>query len=135
MNQVKTYIDKSSIEGIGLFAGEFISKGTLIWKLNSTIDRIYTRNEYNKLKQEWSEIELSYFNRYVFEDKDFLYFCGDDAKYCNHSYTPNTSGIEEQIALVDINKGEEITCNYSEINNNEEPWSEEEFKILKSYKD
>jgi len=31
---VKTYLDKSKIRGIGLFADEFIPKGTLIWKFN-----------------------------------------------------------------------------------------------------
>ncbi len=135
MNLVKTYIDRSEIEGIGMFAGQFIPKGTLIWKLNSDIDLIYPRNNYDELSKNWSEIEKHYFNRYVFEDSENYYFCSDDAKYCNHSFTPNTGGIEEQIALRDINIGEEITCNYAEINNNEkECWNEEEFKTLISHK-
>src|SRR5436190_11539229 len=32
---VKTYLDKSPISGIGLFAAEPIEEGTLVWKLSN----------------------------------------------------------------------------------------------------
>ena len=45
-----------------------------------------------------------------------LTFCGDNAKYVNHSETPNgitsPENYELEIAGVDINIGDEITSNY-----------------------
>ena len=43
---VKTYINKSKIHGFGLFAGENIKKGTVIWKFNPVIDRKFNRKLY-----------------------------------------------------------------------------------------
>ena len=128
MNQVKTYIDKSSIEGIGLFAGEFIPKGTLIWK-PSGLDRIYTKDEYENIKI--SDFEKDYMKRYTFGKGDLRIFCSDEMRYCNHSDTnPNLGGYLTQIALRDIQPGEEITQDYSELTEN---FTEEEFKELTSY--
>ncbi len=48
-------------------------------------------------------------------------FCGDDARYFNHSDTPNTRGEEsedgygETYALRDIEAGEELTGDYNEF--------------------
>jgi len=39
---IKTYLDKSPIHGIGVFAGEFIKKGTQVWEFNPLIDIILT---------------------------------------------------------------------------------------------
>ena len=40
---VKTYLDKSSIHGVGVFAGETIRKDQKIWRLVYGLDRFYTR--------------------------------------------------------------------------------------------
>lgn len=128
MNQVKTYIDKSKIEGIGLFAAEFIPKGTLIWKC-SGLDTEYTESELTELCL--NEIELHYFKRYEFGRNGIYIFCADDAKFCNHSYNANTKGYPQQYAIRDIKTGEEITCNYDNINDN---FDGEEFKTLTSFK-
>ncbi len=49
---VKTYIDTSSIHGIGIFAAEFIAKDTKIWVLNSDIDLLLTE----EVIQSFSEV-------------------------------------------------------------------------------
>ncbi len=128
MNQVRTYIDKSLIEGIGLFAAEFIPKGTLIWKF-SGLDQQFTKEELGS--KNLTDIEKSYFKRYEFGKDDIYIFCSDDAKYCNHADEPNTYGYPEQYALKDIQTNEEITCNYGWIN---EDFDESEFNILVSFK-
>lgn len=132
MNLIKTYIDRSNIEGIGLFVAEFIPKGTLIWRFTKNFDIEISKNKFENIKKELTKIELDYILRYSFDTENTIIFCTDDAKYCNHSYEANTGGIEKQIALKDINIREEITCNYKELNGDD--WNEEEFKILKSYK-
>ena len=37
---VKTYLNKSKINGIGLFAKEFISRGAVVWELRKEFDVI-----------------------------------------------------------------------------------------------
>lgn len=128
MNQVRTYIDKSVIEGIGLFAAEDIKSGTLIWKF-SGLDQRLTKRQLRELKL--SYIEKAYFRRYEFGKNDIYIFCADDARFCNHADIPNTDGYPEQYAIRDIKKGEEITCNYGGINDLFDP---KEFKTLISFK-
>ena len=129
MNQVKTYIDRSEIEGIGMFAAEFIAKDTLIWKF-SGLDQKLTKEQVDDMRL--TELEMSYFLRYEFGvDSDEFYFCCDDAKYCNHSILSNSYGYPEQYASIDIQIGEEITCDYRLINKD---FDEKEFEILKSNK-
>ena len=128
MNQVKTYIDRSSIEGIGLFAAEYIPKGTLVWKF-SGLDQMLSEDKL--LSMRLTEIEMYYFRRYEFGKDNLYIFCADDAKYCNHSDNPNTEGYPNQYAIKDIQIGEEITCHYGNIN---QEWDRKEFEQLKSWK-
>jgi hypothetical protein len=46
MLTVKTYLDKSNISGIGLFAGENIKKGTITWKFNPHIDIYFSKKDF-----------------------------------------------------------------------------------------
>ena len=40
--------------------------------------------------------------------------CGDNARFMNHSDTPNCDDVDDlTIALVDIAEGDEITCDYA----------------------
>jgi len=125
MNLIKTYIDKSSIQGIGLFAGEFILKGKKIWELNG-FDLMLRERNYEYWIANMTEEQLKYIKRYIyFNDGDWIY-CSDDAKFKNHSKDPNTIVNKyDQYALKDIRIGEEITCDYSEL---DKSFTEEEFK-------
>ena len=52
--------------------------------------------------------------------------CGDDGRFFNHSKTPNCfeivskDGLKPTIANRDIRKGEELTLNYYQFDNNYE---------------
>lgn len=79
MNNKLTYIDKSDISGLGLFAGEYISKGEIVWIQTKWSEIIYT-------EQEWEDIPDKYkhnIRKYVYKyggnyhlniDKDLGYF-------------------------------------------------------------
>lgn len=111
MLTVKTYVDKSSIQGLGLFAGEFIPKGALIWLFCGELDRFFSEESKFKLLKEEGE----YLDKYAFFDKGSKLYvlCGDNARFTNHSNTPNTEIKENAvIATKDIQIGEEITEDY-----------------------
>lgn len=112
---VKTSINKSKIDGIGLFAAEFIPKGTLIWKFFSGFDFIMKKKEVNKLPEVGKSWVLRY--GYYNGDEGGYVICVDDARFFNHSGKPNTenTGKIGTIATKDISNGEEITCDYFEF--------------------
>lgn len=113
MNLVKTYIAPSKIEGLGMFADEFIPKGALIWRV-SGLDHVLTEDEL--FKKEMSLTQLNHFYKYSYKHRGEFIYCSDENKYCNHSDNANTmSDYKTQVAILDINKGEEITCNYKDF--------------------
>lgn len=115
---VKTKIKESSIHGIGLFADEFIKKGTVIWRFTPGFDLKLTEEEILKLP----EAVQIYLSRYMWKSKKSGKYCfsSDNGKFFNHSNDQNCSSEyfdeEEEslvIALKDISLEEELTDNYS----------------------
>jgi SET domain-containing protein len=114
---VKTKLNASSIHGIGLFADEFIPKGTVIWKFSSCID-LRLRPEQFECLTASSRAQIQ---RYSYREihSGLYVLCGDDARFLNHSANPNCLDFyhnEEQditVACRDINPGEELTCDYA----------------------
>jgi SET domain-containing protein len=117
MLQVKTIVKESSIPGAGkgLFADQFIPKGTFVWIWNPIIDKEISTN----MLQYMTELEQSYVNKYGYREGNMIYLCSDDGKYFNHSTTPNCidyyhktwGGVTE--TCQDVQKGEELTCDYT----------------------
>lgn len=118
MLQVKTYIDKSPINGIGLFSETFIPKGTVVWDFTEHIDLMYSKHVVDNMKD--NPIK-QFLKRYSYLDGDMgmpqYVLCVDDARFMNHSDHPNTTNGQghKTIASRDILTGEEITCDYYEI--------------------
>jgi SET domain-containing protein len=111
---VDAYLDKSPIQGIGLFAKHPIAKGTQIWVLDCRFDRLIERELYESL----TGAVKSYLDRYAYPhrpDPRYIVFEADDARYMNHADDPNCdfSRLEVAYALRDIAAGEEMTCDYS----------------------
>jgi len=113
MNIVKTYVDKSKIDGLGLFAAEDITKGSLIWRIDG-LDIIVDETGLENLRLTIEQ--MKYFYKYSYKTGEHYVFCSDDNKYCNHAEDANTmSDFKTQVAIRDIKAGEEITCNYKEF--------------------
>ena len=109
---VKTYLDKSAIHGLGVFAGELIRKGTKIWRFVEGFDHAYSPKQFAKLPKPAREFLKNYGYRV---DGEIL-FTVDNDRHINHSEDPNTylkSGYA--IARRNIRKGEEITNDYREF--------------------
>ncbi len=120
---VKTYLDKSKIQGIGLFADEFIPKGTLVWKFVPGFDFALKNEELNKLPK-IAKSWIMHFGYYDEEDGGWV-ICVDDSRFFNHSDNPNCREEKDSkyfqgrtIAIKDIKQGEEITCDYFEFDGN-----------------
>jgi len=118
---IKTKIKVSKINGTGLFANQFIPKRTVIWKFQPGFDLKIEKNELDELSKIAKEsfLKYAYFNSTI--NKYIL--CFDDARFFNHSDTPNcieeisSNGEEEGITIAsrDIQSGEELTSNYRDF--------------------
>jgi SET domain-containing protein len=101
--------------GLGLFAKQFISKGSITWKFTEGIDTKISLEQFDKL----NDAQKEYFYKYGWIEKgeeDFYYSSGDLSNFMNHSYTPNLDGKQEcLIAVRDIQVDEELFVDYSEF--------------------
>ena len=114
---VKTFLAQSLIDGFGLFAGEHIHAGTVIWNFDPRVDIVLEATQIEKLSPAFKE----YCEKYGYLDARVRKYviCGDDSRFVNHSATPNMVGIYTvgreygiDIAIREIRKGEELTSDY-----------------------
>ncbi len=109
---VKTKLGPSSVHGIGLFADQFITKGTKTWECNPVFDVAFTREQVSQLP-DFAQ-ERFFDHSYLDKKQDKYILCGDDLRFINHSTSPNIlSTPDYDIAAHDIQKGEELLCNYN----------------------
>lgn len=113
---VSTYVAPSAIEGLGVFAGEPIARGQLMWSLNPKFDIFIQVREIETYPPHLQD----YIARYTYphlEMEGVVILDSDNGKFMNHSLAPNTDFriFDKGYALVDIAQGDEITCNYHEF--------------------
>lgn len=110
---VKTVLKQSLIHGIGLFADEDIPKGTIVWKFNDLIDLVLSEEQIDSLEEASKSQILNYSFKTV---NGYYVLVGDDNRFINYSKNPNIMDIDDiespSIAIRDIKKGEELTCDY-----------------------
>lgn len=119
---VKILKEKSEIEGYGVFAGEFIPKGTIVFFYGKE-DSFVSKERF----QSSSEDQKKIFYRYGVQDETGNWLVKEDN--INHSCDSNilslfVDGIYCDIAVKDINPGEEITIDYG-LFYSSFPWSME----------
>jgi SET domain-containing protein len=80
---VKTKVLPSKIHGLGLFADEFIPKGTIIWKFTPGFDLKFTKEQIKSVPKQVQE----YLETYCWLSKKSGKYCfsSDNGKYFNHS--------------------------------------------------
>ncbi len=111
MLKVKTYIDKSQINGIGLFADQVIPKGTIIWEKTEGLDLTLESLDYK------NENVIDFLKTYCYKHNGKYILCIDNGRFINHSDNPNTddTSYPYTIAKKDILPHEEITSNYKDF--------------------
>ncbi|MDB5036759.1 MAG: hypothetical protein JWQ35_287 [Bacteriovoracaceae bacterium] len=116
---VKTKIGVSSIHGIGVFADQYVMRGTPMWKFQPGFDLQLTLAELDRLSEPARHQTLNY--AYLDRSSNRYILCADDARFYNHSEMPNTGPDPTNpddyidVALLDIEPGEEILCNYRDF--------------------
>lgn len=118
MLKIKASVRPDKYGGRGLFADEFIPKGTVVWEESekapsANIEEYFQMPENQRREYERYAYPLCLLD--VLPKKIELVLCTDDARYMNHDDDPNIGPIDEgqtDYALHDIAKDDEITCDY-----------------------
>lgn len=111
MLRVRTKLGLSRVNGIGLFADQFIPKDTVTWRYDSNYDLRWSEDELSNFP-EWTQDQFKKYSYFDYEQGCYI-LCIDDQRYINHSIDPNiVSTPEEDRAGRDIQPGEELFCNY-----------------------
>ena len=113
---IPTRVAPSAIHGCGLFAVEFVPKGTPIWRFQPGFDQEFTPEQ----RAAWPEPARRHTRHFGFVRPGDLrvFLSGDHACFINHAEFPNTGAPPDAeppvttVALREIAAGEEITCNY-----------------------
>jgi hypothetical protein len=100
--------------GHGVVATKFIPKGTITWVLDK-LDRIFTPEQIKNMERLYQDV----MDKYTYRNPEGNYiFCWDNARFINHSANANciTTAYEFEIAIRDIQPGEELTDDYGYLN-------------------
>ena len=110
--------------GYGVVATKFIPEGTITW-VQDDLDHVFYNSQVEKLHPKSAQMLEKYAFRNRFGD---LVLCWDLAKYVNHSFNSNcfSTAYGFEIAVRDIQVGEELTDDYGYLNLDEvfEPFRE-----------
>ena len=100
--------------GYGVFATAFIPAGSITW-VRDDLDQTFTFEQANQLPPHCHAI----LDKYAFIDATSkLVLCWDHARFVNHSCEPTclSAGYDFEIAIRDIQPGEELTDDYGTLN-------------------
>ena len=112
---IDTYLDKSKIQGVGVFAKENIKKGQLIKEVRPDFEIEFNKDNLPKMPLALAK----FINTHAYERElgsKILVMGIDNEKYLNHSNNPSVN--DNGIALKDIKIGDEITVDYKDFDVN-----------------
>jgi hypothetical protein len=100
--------------GHGVVATQFIPAGTITWVLDQ-LDREFTPTQFQKMDALYQEVLDIYCYR---NSKGNFVLCWDHGRFVNHSFKSNclSTPYDFEIAIRDIQKGEQLTDDYGYLN-------------------
>ena len=100
--------------GHGVVATEFIPAGTITWVLDK-LDREFTPEAYHAMDAIYKDIMDTYSYR---NNKGNFILCWDNGRFINHSFNSNclSTAYDFEIAIRDIQPGEQLTDDYGYLN-------------------
>lgn len=133
MLKVATYLDKSSINGIGIFAAEPIKRRQIVWEFNPAVDFVFTARQWKKKLASVTPHAQEALRRYSYKSNNKFYLCNDNSQFMNHSETLNNiinnNLNDAMFAMRKIAIGEELLCNYFEYSDEDDY----HLSIIRSY--
>jgi hypothetical protein len=111
MLRVPTYVAPSPIAGLGLFAATRLPAGCIVWEFTEGVDWRIGPTELALFPEPYQ----SRLRHYLYQEDSGIYvLCGDNAKYMNHSDTPNCDDPEGEHTVTNrvVRASEELTCDY-----------------------
>lgn len=100
--------------GYGVVATKPIPAGTITWVLDE-LDREFSPEAYHSMAPLYKEI----LDTYTYRNKQGNYvLCWDNGRFVNHSFRSNclSTAYDFEIAVRDIEKGEQLTDDYGYLN-------------------
>ena len=100
--------------GYGVVATQFIPAGTITWVLDK-LDREFSSDDFRNMDPLYQNI----LDTYTFRNSKGNYvLCWDNGRYVNHSFQSNclTTAYDFEIAIRDIQIGEQLTDDYGYLN-------------------
>ena len=117
MMLIDTYLDKSKIQGVGVFAKENVKKGEKIKEVRPEFEIEFNSDNLPKMPLALAKfIDTHSYEREL--GSKILVMGIDNEKYLNHSDDPSVN--DEGYALKDIKIGDEITINYMDFDDSVE---------------
>ena len=114
---IDTYLDKSAIQGVGVFSKENIKKGRKIKEVRPEFEIRFNKTNLPRM----SLALANFIQTHAHEENENEYCLGiDNEKYLNHSDNPTVD--EEGYALKNIAIGDEITIDYNNFDDNIKLW-------------
>ena len=116
MLKIRATVKDSTIHeaGLGLFALDKIHKGQLIAEFDPKVDIQFNEEMLRIMPRNLQK----YLMKYSYKSNGFYYLLSDYSRFMNHSLNPNCGQSKDKtqdVALRDIEAGEEIFCNYMEF--------------------
>lgn len=116
---IETYLKEVPGKGLGIFSTKHINASDIVYEDDDFMSKIF----HNTWIKELPEIQQKFIKKYATYKKDtnIWYLCLDDARFWNHSDTPNTTYIIDSkgngymVAIHHIPPGTELTSNYREF--------------------
>jgi hypothetical protein len=104
----------SSEVGYGVVANHLIPAGTITWVLDK-LDREFSPEDFDNMEPLYQNILDTYTFR---NNKGNLILCWDNGRFVNHSFNSNclTTAYDFEIAIRDIQPGEQLTDDYGYLN-------------------
>ena len=116
---VPTELAPSSIHGIGVFALRDINRGEVVWEFHHPFDQQFFGMYIQSLGRHGIAYVMEHAH-YEASSKSWL-MSADNARFINHHPKPNLSHTTRTAwARHDIKKGDELTCQYLQCDDNAE---------------
>jgi uncharacterized protein len=123
MIHIKYKLDRSKLHGIGLFAGENLNKGTLVYTASPLLDVNISKEQFDLLNEKEKQ-EIEWWGFWD-EANNVWHVDFDVSRFVNHSFNPtlqqNTNTTDAYLTTSrDVKAGEELTQNYLEFESKED---------------